>query len=190
MKKNEMLINCFPLETERLIINKTTVKDIEMILKMDKQEITQKYLGGIKNKTRDERIKFLEKKENKFKDGIASSLTVYLKDEFIPIGFVELNVDENNNSAEISYIFDYDYCNKGYCTESLKKLLEIGFLKLELNRICADVIKGNESSKRVLEKLNFKHEGTRRKAVFVNTTGEYSDFLDFGLLSDEYKNRL
>ena len=43
-----------PVKTERLVIRKTLLKDVDLLLKIDKQEITQKYLGGIKNKTRKE----------------------------------------------------------------------------------------------------------------------------------------
>ena len=63
--KNKLFISLLPLETERLIIRKTSIEDVNMILKMDKQEETQKYLGGIKNKTREERITFIEKKLEK-----------------------------------------------------------------------------------------------------------------------------
>ena len=70
--KNKMFINLLPIETERLLIDKTTVKDIDFILKIDKQEETQKYLGGIKNKSREERLLFLQKKENKLLNGISS----------------------------------------------------------------------------------------------------------------------
>lgn len=186
MNKNEKLISLLPLQTERLTIRPTSILDIDMILKMDKQEDTQKYLGGVKNKTREERIKFLEKKASKFEDGQAGSLTVCLSDG-TPIGFTGLSIDEDNNNAEISYIFDYDYCNKGYCTEAGKKLLEVGFKELELNKIFADTIEGNDSSKRVLEKLGFQKEGVRRQAAFVNTVSDYRDFLDYGLLLNEYK---
>ena len=47
-----------PVKTERLVIRKTLLKDVDLLLKIDKQEITQKYLGGIKNKTRKERLEF------------------------------------------------------------------------------------------------------------------------------------
>ena len=185
--KNEKFISLLPIETERLIIRPTSTEDIDMILKMDKQEVTQKYLGGIKNKTREERIAFLEKKASKFKDNIAGSLTIVLKETNIPIGFIGLSIDDNNNNAEISYIYDQEYTNKGYCTEASKKLLEIAFKKLELKKVYADTIEGNISSVRVLEKLGFKHEGTRRKQAYLKEMNEYYDFLDFGLLIDEYK---
>ena len=56
-----------------------------------------------------------------------------------------------------------------------------------MNKIFADTIEGNDSSKRVLEKLGFIKEGTRREASFVNTLNEYRAFLDYGLLISEYK---
>lgn len=183
--KNKKFISILPLKTKRLIIRPTSIEDIDLILKMDKQEITQAYLGGIKNKTREERIKFLQKKEAKFADGIVGSLTVCLKDG-TPIGFCGFDIDDVNNSAEISYIFDYDYCNKGYCTEACEKIINVGFSKLKLNRIYADTIEDNNSSKRVLEKMNFKHEGTRREAVYIESLKIYKDFLDFGILKSEY----
>ncbi len=186
MNKNEKFISMLPIRTRRLILRPTSTLDVDMMLKMDKQEVTQKFLGGVKNKTREERIAFLEKKASKFKEGLAGSLTVCLKDE-TPIGITGLSIDEDNNTGELGYLFDYDYTNKGYCTEACKKLVEIGFDKLKLNRIHADTIKGNNSSIRVLEKLNFKLEGVRRQAAYDKNTKEYKDFLDYGLLRDEYK---
>ena len=183
---NEKMISLLPFETERLIVKPTSVDDIEMILKMDKQEDTQKYLGGIKNKTREERLKFLEKKNNKFKDGHAGSLTVYLKDG-TPIGFTGLSIDEDNNKAEISYIFDSDYIGKGYASEVCRKLISIGFDELGLNKIYADTISGNNRSKVLLERLGFTLEGVRREDAYVKNTNEYKDFLDYGLLKKEYK---
>lgn len=154
--KNKILIELLPIETERLIIDKTTTNDISLILKMDKQEITQKFLGGIKNKTKDERIEFLKKKEKKFKQGIASSLTVILKEDNSKIAFVGLKIDEEENLAEISYIFDEDYTKKGYCKEAVLKLLDITFNELKLDKVIADTVEDNLSSRNVLERLNFK----------------------------------
>ena len=183
---NEKMISLLPFETERLIIKPTSIDDIELILKMDKQEDTQRYLGGIKNKTREERIAFLEKKNSKFKDGHAGSLTVYLKDG-TPIGFTGLSINEDNNNASISYIFDSDYTGKGYASEACRKLLSIGFDELGLNKIYADVISDNNRSKVLLERLGFTLEGVRREAAYIKNTNEYKDFLDYGLLKKEYK---
>ncbi len=157
MNKNEKFISMLPIRTRRLILRPTSTLDVDMMLKMDKQEVTQTFLGGIKNKTREERITFIEKKLEKYDKGLAGQLTVCLK-EGTPIGLIGLNVDEEKDSGELGYIFDYDYCNKGYCTEACRKLLEIGFNKLNLKNISADTVEGNEKSKRVLEKLGFVYQ--------------------------------
>ena len=154
---NKIFISLLPLTTKRLMIRKISIEDLNMILKMDKQKNTQKYLGGIKNKTIEERINFIKKKLEKYDKGLAGQLTVCLKDG-TPIGLVGLSINEENNTGEIGYIFDYDYCNKGYCTEACQKLLEIGFNKLNLKIISADTVSENVPSKRVLEKLGFKYQ--------------------------------
>ena len=164
--KNLLFINLLPLKTNRLIIKQTSCIDIDLILKMDKKEETQKFLGGIKNKTKEERIEFLSKKESKFKEGIASSLTVYLNE--IPIGFVGLKIQED--IAEISYIFDYDYWNKGYCTETCNKLIEVVFNNLNLKMIYANTLENNINSIKVLNKLGFsyKEKILKDNTIFLN----------------------
>ena len=161
--KNKQLLNLLPIETERLIIKNTSLEDVDLLLKMDKQVETQKYLGGIKNKTKEERLEFLKRKVDKINSGIASSLTVSLKETQTPIAFVGLKISEEENSAELSYIFDYDYTRKGYCTEIIKKLIEIGFSDLKLTKVWADTIVGNDNSKKVLEKLNFQKTNERKE---------------------------
>ncbi len=155
--KNKLFISLLPFETKRLIIRKTSIKDVNMLLKMDKQVETQKYLGGIKNKTREERIEFIKNKLSKYDKGLAGQLTVCLKDG-TQIGFIGLTIDEEKNIGEIGYIFDYDYCNRGYCTEACQKLLEIGFNQIYLKCICAETDERNESSKKVLERLGFVYQ--------------------------------
>jgi len=140
--------------TDRLTIRETTKEDVDLLLKMDKQEITQKYLGGVKNKSKEERISFLEKKENKLKNVLSYPFTVLLKDG-TPLGFIELKLD--GDKAELSYIFDFEHSNKGYCTEACKKIIDIAFNELDIKTIYAYSLDDNINSKRVLEKLDFKY---------------------------------
>ena len=140
-----------PIYTERVKIMETSIDDIDLILKMDKQESTQKYLGGIKDKSREERIEFLKNKKN--------SLTVLLDD--IRIGFVGLKID--NNIAEISYIFDSDYTSKGYCSEVVKELVNIAFNKLNLNKLYAYSKEDNVASIKVLTKNGFVNKDSNNK---------------------------
>ena len=173
--KNKMFINMLPIETNRLILNKTTKEDIDLILKMDKQISTQYYLGGIKNKTREERLLFLKEKEKKYKEGYLESLTVTLK-EGISIGFIGLKINEKDNTVELSYIFDSDYCNRGFCTEACSKIIEIFFKILKINRISANVINQNEKSINVLKKLGFRRN--EEKNQFLNYTFQKEEYID------------
>ena len=153
MNNKDIILNrVFPVETKNLIIKKTVVEDVDLLLKMDKQEETQRFLGGIKDNTREEWIRFLEKRVS---SNERCSFTIFLKSN-IPIGLCELKIIDNY--AELSYIFDYDYCNKGYCTEACKKIIEVAFDEMKLKYIYANVIKDNISSVRVLEKLGFKYQ--------------------------------
>ena len=63
-----------------------------------------------------------------------------------------------DNIAEISYLFDYDYWHQGYCSEACQKLIEIAFRDLKLEKIKAESIVENQLSIRVLKRLGFKEE--------------------------------
>ena len=156
MNKNKELLKLLPLKTERLIIRPTILEDVDLLLKMDKQEITQKYLGGIKNKTKEERIEFLKRKISKFDDDLVGSLTVCLKNG-TPIGFNGISIDEEKNSAELSYIYDIDFTGNGYCSEASKKLIDTGFDLLKLDSIIAETVTDNIKSIKVLERLGFRY---------------------------------
>ena len=140
-----------PIYTERLKMIETSADDINLILKMDKQEDTQRFLGGIKNKSREEILEFLSKKKNSF--------TILCNEE--RIGFVGLKVD--GEKAEISYIFDSDYVGNGYCSEVVKELVNIAFDKLNLKKIYAYTKEENIASIKVLTKNGFINKDSDNK---------------------------
>lgn len=143
-----------PIYTERLKLIQTTIDDIDLILKMDKQEDTQLFLGGVKDKSREERIEFLSKKRN--------SLTVLLDNE--RIGFVGLKID--NDKAEISYIFDSDFTGNGYCSEVVKVLIDIAFNKLNLNKLYAYTKSENIASIKVLTNNGFVMKSNNEEFIY------------------------
>lgn len=102
------------------------------------------------------------------------------------IGTINLKVDDDNNSAETSYIVAPDYWNKGVMTEVLKTIISFGFETLQLNRIAAEFFEGNEASRRVMEKCGLKIEGTARQMYYKN--GRYIDSTWCSILHKEYRN--
>lgn len=151
------IIDYVPVKTNRLLLKQTSRDDIELILKMDKQEDTQLFLGGIKDKTREERLFFLDKK-NKNKN----SLTIMIDN--IPIGFVELTI--LGNVAEISYIFDSDYTGNGYCSEVIAKLVEIAFNVIKLDKLYAFCKEDNIASQKVLLRNGFVKKDREKEYLY------------------------
>lgn len=129
------------IETNRLKIFKSSISDVDLLLKMDRQSVTQEFLGGVKNKTREERIEFLKNK--------VDSYTVMLKDG-TRIGFIGIK------DKYLSYIFDEDYTHNGYCYESCRSLIN-SYFKNNNDNIYAEVNKNNMKSIKVLNKLRFKY---------------------------------
>ena len=76
------------------------------------------------------------------------------------IGFHDIN--PVNNRAEISYDLSENYWRKGIMNLAMKKVIDYGFNTLKLERIQASTIKENIASIKLLEKNNFKFEGTLR----------------------------
>lgn len=101
------------------------------------------------------------------------------------IGTCGFNIwTRRNNSAEIGYDLMPRHWGKGIATEALQRMIAWGFVNLDLNRIQADVMIGNDASARVLTKLGFTPEGIQRQGGFWR--GEYHDLRYFGLLREEW----
>ena len=112
---------------------------------------------------RTENVLLIKKKEQN-----ANSLTVFLNNS--PIGFIGLKIIDME--AEVSYIFDYDYVNNGYCSEVLNKLVDISFNDLMLDKLFAYSKEENISSRKVLEKNGFKESGTKEDFIYYELRKE------------------
>ena len=86
--------------------------------------------------------------------------------------------------AELSYDLSKDYWGKGIMSQAVKAVLRWGFDVLEINRIQATVMVGNNTSARILEKCGFQKEGLLREYKFCR--GELKDFWLFAHLRREY----
>ncbi|HMS64732.1 MAG TPA: GNAT family N-acetyltransferase [Ignavibacteria bacterium] len=67
------------------------------------------------------------------------------------------------HSAEVGYWIGEEYWGKGYATEALNKILDIGFNELNFSRIHAHVFEGNIASEKLLLKCGFEYEGFLKK---------------------------
>ncbi|MGH2417266.1 MAG: GNAT family N-acetyltransferase [Candidatus Limnocylindria bacterium] len=69
-------------------------------------------------------------------------------------------VDDHGPDVEAAYLFRRDRWGRGYATEALRAILELGRSQLGLARIVALAYPGNDASRRVMEKAGMRPDGT------------------------------
>jgi len=103
-----------------------------------------------------------------------------------PVGIAGLNeVDPVTGAAALGYFLAEEAWGNGYATDAARTLVDHAFDAMRLHRVYAEVLVDNAASRRVLEKVGFRHEGTKRDHWFVD--GDYVDVELYGLLADEYE---
>jgi len=128
--------------------------------------------------------KFVDWYQHRYKEGLAVRWGIALKGKTNIIGTAGFNNYTTLHRANIGYDLQKAYWNKGYITEALKSIIDFGFSSLDINRIEAEVMQGNTSSKKVLEKLGFIKEGVLREWMLWNN--KYYDMTMYSLLKNEY----
>ena len=97
-----------------------------------------------------------------------------------------IHLDRKNKNADVAILVgESKFQSKGLGKQILKKLLEIGFNKFELNRIGAEVIDYNTKSKNIFQKLNFKLEGKFREAIW--RYGRWHDINVYSILKKDFR---
>jgi len=87
---------------------------------------------------------------------------------------------------EIGYTIIADERNKGYGTEAIQILVDYLFLTRDIVRIQSVINTKNVASRRILEKVGFKREGTLRRALW-NSKGKWADGYIYSILREEWK---
>jgi diamine N-acetyltransferase len=98
------------------------------------------------------------------------------------------SIDWHARSAEIGlFIGDKSCWDKGYGTEVMQLLLQLGFGSLNLNRIYLRVNAPNQRGIRCYEKAGFVTEGCQRQAAYKD--GKYLDVMMMSVLRSEWNPR-
>lgn len=177
------------LHTDRLLLRRTTMDDIDEFFYIQLNPKLRKYLGTtklgnnpIKNR------KYFDESSYDNKDFYRWSIVK--KEDNKLLGTIYLNIhDEKAKTAGIDYWIREDEWGSGYITEASKRILEYAFDTLNLNRIESCGAKDNPGTWKVMEKIGLKYEGTRKQAMFYYYGG-IQDLILYGLTKEEYlKNK-
>jgi RimJ/RimL family protein N-acetyltransferase len=103
------------------------------------------------------------------------------------IGLIAINLgNKKHRSAEVWYKLHLDHWGKGYGTEALNRILDIGFGVLKLHRIQAGCAVDNIASIKVLEKTGMIREGRGRQLLPLKSG--WSDNFHYAILETDERN--
>jgi ribosomal-protein-alanine N-acetyltransferase len=89
--------------------------------------------------------------------------------------------------ATIGYWIDKARAGNGYVAEAVVALTRFAFDELRLHRLEICIIPRNTNSRRVMQKLNFREEGTAERFLEIN--GVWEDHVRYGFTVEEWTQR-
>lgn len=126
--------------------------------------------------------------EHEFYDTVVCSddsvtLLICVDDE--PAGTVGLGPTNGpDGSADLGLLLAPDFWNEGYGTAAARLITDYAFREQRLHRVTAEVIAGNDASRRIWEKLGYRQEATHKEAAFRD--GEYTDVYLYAIRRSEW----
>jgi len=180
------------LQTKRLYLRELTPGDAEMFCEFLLKNIVHSADSGPAYSDEYTDIEFhrkqLERSQAESLDGRHYKFGIFRKEKSSTIiGTVALSNIMMGNfcSCFLGYRIDKDECTNGFATEALKEVISFAFGTLNLHRIEANIIPGNNASIRVVEKLGFVYEGASEKYLLIN--GKWQKHLHYTLINENWK---
>ncbi len=130
--------------------------------------------------------------DNQFYDGYMASRNTTVRCAIVTdksdviLGLITLaNVNYLNQTAVLHIMIgDKENHGKGIGTFAVSTMVAHAFYNMNLRRVELNVLTSNERAIHVYEKVGFKREGLKRKAVYKN--GEFVDMYSYAVLKEEF----
>ena len=179
-----------PLKTARLVLRSFVRSDIEVLLDLQSRPEVVRYMPwGARD--RDEVTAVLEDRLSHHalrEEGERITLAVTLAAGGALIGDVVLKwISEAHRQGEIGFSFLPEHQGRGYATEAVGPVLEMGFGGLGLHRIVGHCDPRNGPSVRLMERLGMRREAHLRENECFK--GEWADELIYAMLASEWRAR-
>ena len=156
------------LQTERLKLRKLTITDAaDMYAYASREEVT-KYLTWYPHPSFTYTMRYLAYLNGQYRAGQFWDWGVEYKENGKMIGTCGFtSFSFGNSSAEIGFVLNPDYRGRGLTPEAVRAVMRVGFEELGCHRIEAKFIRGNDASRRVMEKCGMQFEGFLRDAMTI-----------------------
>jgi len=153
------------ITTDRLILRKIELSDAENLYKLLIDKDVLDFLAGIPEYTGvDMAVNYINNVlDKKYQEKDYYDWAIALKDTNELVGRIgPFKQDNDRRMVDLVWYIMKDHRGKGYTTEAAKAVIN-HFLNNGFERIEAFANVKNKSSKRVMEKVGMKYEGTLRK---------------------------
>jgi ribosomal-protein-alanine N-acetyltransferase len=119
--------------------------------------------------------------------GTAYGLGLFVDNTFC--GEVNLNNVQRGalQTGTVGYWVDQNHAGHGYVAEAVVVLARLAFENLNLHRLEICIIPRNHRSRRVMEKLHIRDEGTALRLLEIN--GVWEDHIRFAITTEEWGER-
>ncbi|MGB0524513.1 MAG: GNAT family N-acetyltransferase [Flammeovirgaceae bacterium] len=146
--------------SERLIVRQFTTEDYEQVYELNSDAEIMRYIFSGQPHSRAEARVYLDKILAFYpKNAQFGVWALELKASKDFVGLACLRPYEATNEMELGYRLAKKYWGKGLATEVSTAILHYGFQTLNLPHIMAVVVKENQASRNVLEKIGMTHKG-------------------------------
>ena len=174
------------LETERLIIRPLRLDDKYEIFEYRSDSETNKYQGWIPEKIEDVET-FIGKISKQINEPETwFQFVIIVKEKKKIVGDLGIHFfDSENKQAEIGCTLNKDFQNKGYATESVKRVIDFLFKELNKHRIITSIDPENKNSIRLVERIGFRKEAHFVESLLIN--GKWVDDLIYALTEKDWK---
>lgn len=176
------------LETERLILRRGTVNDANQIYEnYGKDPLVSRYVVWNKHKSINEAIDLMKKWEESYEKNSSYKWVVVEKKSNVIIGSITaVKVDEVNETVALGYCYGSKWWNKGYATETLKRVIKFFFEEVKVETIYANHLSCNIASGKVMKKAGMLFEGTLRNRMIDKITNNPMSLETYSIIKEDY----
>jgi ribosomal-protein-alanine N-acetyltransferase len=175
------------LVTERMQLVALSLEHLNPMFRMRSDPDVMRYIPRTLAKTNADVEALIQMIHERFQQKLAINWAMIKTADKQMIGYIGLvNIDAENDHAEIGYILLPEFQKNGFMHEAMQAVIDFSFEKLFVHRLSATVDPENMASSKVLEKCGFKLEGHLREHEIFE--GRYLDSLIYGLLNREYRS--
>lgn len=174
------------IETERLILRRFTVEDIEAAFRnWTNRDAVTKFLRWSTHRELAVTQSVLEEWIANYENDSFYQWAIVPKDIGEPIGTIAVvEMDERTEKVHIGYCIGDTWWKQGYTSEAFAGIVPFLFEHVKVQRIESQHDPNNPNSGKVMKKCGLIYEGTLRKADWSNQG--IVDACMYGMLAEDY----